>query len=264
MENVIYWYSGTGNSLSFARRLADQLEGETVLYPIVNILHGDTEYPRPEKVCGFVFPLYGAEAPWPVLAAIEQMDIPEDAYIFAVGTCNERGGVSIDDFNNFLKRCSRHLSYGRKVSMPGNCLPSNQQENDERLFYENSEVQRTAENINKRMTGSYHGGNPNMNTVDDRRNMFGKTGFGQWSVSDSCIRCGLCAEICPMNNITLEDSGPVFGNNCGYCFGCYHWCPQKAVYLATFRAFGKEGRDQYHHPDISSNDIAAQKKTVVK
>ena len=40
MDNIIYWYSGTGNSLSAARRLAEHLHGETVLLPVTALLYG--------------------------------------------------------------------------------------------------------------------------------------------------------------------------------------------------------------------------------
>lgn len=256
MDNIIYWYSGTGNSLSAARRLAEHLHGETVLLPVTALLYG---YEQPAaSVYGFVFPLYGAEAPWPVLEAIKQLKLPENAYTFAAATCNERGGVALDDLNNFMMDHGMKLSYGRRIDMPGNCLPSSDEENAERLRYEESDVQRIADNVNRRMLSSFHGGNPHMKTVEDRRSSMHRAGLDRWVVNDSCIRCGTCASLCPMHNITLKDGIPQFGNECGFCFACWHWCPAKALSLAEFPVFSPEGRSQYRHPDISADDLREQ------
>ena len=44
-----------------------------------------------------------------------------------------------------------------------------------------------------------------------------------------CVGCGICADICQMENITLVDGKPSFGNSCANCLGCVHWCPQSAI-----------------------------------
>jgi len=48
-------------------------------------------------------------------------------------------------------------------------------------------------------------------------------------VGDDCVACGLCAENCPAENITMEAGKPVFGNACNLCMGCIYGCPSKAL-----------------------------------
>ncbi len=54
-------------------------------------------------------------------------------------------------------------------------------------------------------------------------------------VDDSCIRCGICAKICPANNITVA-SAVEFGNACEVCYACLQNCPQNALHMREERS----------------------------
>lgn len=47
--------------------------------------------------------------------------------------------------------------------------------------------------------------------------------------SDSCTKCGLCAEICPMGSISTEDPSQFIGI-CIKCGACQKKCPENAKY----------------------------------
>lgn len=63
--------------------------------------------------------------------------------------------------------------------------------------------------------------------------------------NEGCISCGLCARSCPMENISMNDGLPAWGDNCALCLRCYHICPRHAV------AYGNatDGKGQYMCPD---------------
>ena len=46
-----------------------------------------------------------------------------------------------------------------------------------------------------------------------------------------CISCGKCANICPMNNIKMDNNKPVSQNRCTSCYRCINNCPKKAITL---------------------------------
>lgn len=72
----------------------------------------------------------------------------------------------------------------------------------------------------------------------------------RFRVSDSCARCGKCVDLCPADNISLENGGITFGDNCVACLGCYHRCPKKAItYL------GKKKKDRYFNPNVNEFDM---------
>ncbi|HBM17047.1 MAG TPA: hypothetical protein DD381_11990 [Lentisphaeria bacterium] len=52
---------------------------------------------------------------------------------------------------------------------------------------------------------------------------------------EKCIRCKICVNTCPTNNINMDppDMDLVRKDNCILCFRCYNFCPKSAI------AFGK-------------------------
>ena len=46
---------------------------------------------------------------------------------------------------------------------------------------------------------------------------------------DSCIGCGKCAKVCPLNNIVIEDKKPVWGKKCTHCMACIANCPKESI-----------------------------------
>ena len=51
-----------------------------------------------------------------------------------------------------------------------------------------------------------------------------------------CKRCGACAQVCPLQNISLENADrlPHWGNHCTHCLACYHVCTAHAVNYGSF------------------------------
>jgi len=48
-------------------------------------------------------------------------------------------------------------------------------------------------------------------------------------VEDSCVGCGKCVKLCPLNNITLQEKKPVWSNTCTHCMACIGNCPVEAI-----------------------------------
>ncbi|MCD8301134.1 MAG: EFR1 family ferrodoxin [Clostridiales bacterium] len=65
--------------------------------------------------------------------------------------------------------------------------------------------------------------------------------------TDACVGCGKCSEVCPLNNIHLENSRPEWGDDCTHCMACICDCPRQAI------EYGKrsQGKRRYHCPKIS-------------
>jgi ferredoxin/flavodoxin len=47
-------------------------------------------------------------------------------------------------------------------------------------------------------------------------------------IEESCTKCPVCSEICPVGAITLNPY-PCFGDNCIVCYNCMRVCPGKAI-----------------------------------
>ena len=59
--------------------------------------------------------------------------------------------------------------------------------------------------------------------------------------TEKCIGCGRCKNICPMQNIKLENKRPHWGNDCANCLACYHICPKNCIEYGRF----SKGKGQY-------------------
>ena len=61
-------------------------------------------------------------------------------------------------------------------------------------------------------------------------------------VNDTCVGCGKCVQLCPLNNINLINSKPEWGSRCTHCMTCICYCPKEAI------EYGKKsiGKPRYH------------------
>lgn len=63
-----------------------------------------------------------------------------------------------------------------------------------------------------------------------------------------CIRCGKCARLCPVHNITMAEY-PVLGDRCLSCQRCMAFCPSGAIHVP--------GKDYKQYRTVSYGDLVA-------
>ena len=51
----------------------------------------------------------------------------------------------------------------------------------------------------------------------------------KFRVTDKCVGCGQCEDICPLANIHLADGRPTWNGNCTQCMACIGVCPTNAI-----------------------------------
>lgn len=83
-------------------------------------------------------------------------------------------------------------------------------------------------------------------------NMFARSNFVSEIDSEACVECGVCAERCPVDAISLDD-GPATldGDKCVGCGVCYPTCPSEAIKLIA-------------RPDAEKKDILPMGELVTK
>ena len=264
MKTVIYYFTGTGNSLAAARRIAGAL-GETELVPIAAFRDTPgTITPDPDRV-GIGCPVYDCGVPVMVANFAERLDLSRADYTFAVVTMGGIGVSALHQLNGiFDRRQNRRLDAAFAVRMPGNFPPIFRSVPGERCG-------RTLDGADRRLTeiaeaiGNGLSVSPGFAPVSRLMNALSYGSLAKsahdagerFSVSDACTGCGTCAKVCPAGNLVLADGRPVWGRRCELCCACLHFCPTEAIQLNVM--LGTEGRGRYRHPDLTVGDMENQR-----
>ena len=259
MKTIIYYFTGTGNSLAAAKKVAESL-GDSGLVPIASLAKtADTITPAAGRV-GIVCPVYFSGLPAMVAAFAERLDPAPAGYVFSIVTHGGGGGsAALRQLDGILgKRAGRGLDAGFAVSMPGNYIlmygsPAGEKR-DRLLAAADADLERIAGRIQQgerlklpyapltrlikavmypRFRSRVHG--------DDRR----------FTVTEKCTSCGICAAVCPAENIDMVDGRPVWNHRCELCCGCIHLCPVEAIQAGK----ATEGRQRYRHPSVGIAEL---------
>lgn len=70
----------------------------------------------------------------------------------------------------------------------------------------------------------------------------------KFKATSSCSGCGLCADICPLANITLSGGRPFWHGSCTQCMACISACPERAI---EYGRISRGKRRYYLKPDGS-------------
>ncbi|MGD6852061.1 MAG: EFR1 family ferrodoxin [Candidatus Bathyarchaeia archaeon] len=268
-KTAICYFSATGNSLSVAKSLAEKLNAK--LTPIVPKLKEEAVETDADAI-GLVFPLYDFKAPPFVENFAKKLGNLGSKYIFAVATYGFMPQKAMKKFDQTLQACGGKLSGGFVVSMPNNGIVTEEltAKREKKMREEwSKKLEEIAEYVTARKEGKIETGNVATHLIFNglifkvtpkllkigihvARHGWQSLAF----VSDgNCNACGICTQVCPVDNITLTEGKPTWGENCLHCFACLQWCPQQAIQAGTITV----GNPRYHHPDLKITEIIKQK-----
>lgn len=249
---MILYFSGTGNSLSIARQLAEKLNEE-----VISLTEAVSRDLSQEKTVGFVYPSYWFNAPHAVIQLVKRLHLATDAYTFIVISCGAQAGNSIWNIERILRTKGIQLSYSQKIRVPDNsAIGFGRNPNDQKWKFE-----RYAPRLNK-IAHEISIGTRNLHYA-----WWGPIGafcalpsiqrhtlpmLTPSVNADKCTGCNICTKVCPQKNITMEEGKAICGSNCTQCLACIHFCPWQAVEL-NHKSTLKE--HQYHHPKVNLEDL---------
>jgi len=257
----IYYFTGTGNSLWAARTLAEKL-GETTLTPIVQALQDGEILPAEERI-GIVFPVYMYRMPHIVYRFLHRLQT--DAPIFAVATMGGDPGNMFAVAKRVFEQRGLNLRAAMTVKMPSNYIPFGGVPDDDEL----ATVFEAAEERLDEIAAILERGDAHLETEHSRYRawihpgLLYKLGYkfvaatdGSYRLDDGCDACGICALVCPVENLVMVDDAPTWSGRCEQCMACVQWCPQQVIQVKD----KTRGERRYHHPSVKSKDIVAQKR----
>ena len=251
---MIFYFSGTGNSLYVAQTIAKDLDEK--LISISEELSSESDFvytlKQTERI-GFVFPVYAWGLPKIVSMFINKMSFKnyESNFVFFAATCGDDIGCTRRLFEKEIRKKSLMLNSAYSIVMP-DCyisLPGFDVDTTEVrskklaeapliLRYVVKEIKERRRGIFRLKPGPYAWAKsyilrPLFNAFLMSDKPFLST--------DKCNGCGKCERVCPLHNIDCSDKRPKWKGNCTGCLACYHNCPTNAV------QYGKrtKGKGQY-------------------
>ncbi len=256
MNTVIYYFTGTGNSLVVAKDIAASLEGTELTQICQDTLAQDLK--TNSQSVGIITPVYFSGLPSLVKEFIEKLQINQEAYIFIIATYGDSEGIIFNQTKKLIEKKRLKLSGTFGVKMPHNIhAPSSLEKQEKYLKEEKETVILIADSIrNKEVTLKKANAAVNI-FMGATYNFIQKAGNfdKKFSVDNECIGCAVCEKVCPVNNIVMEEGKPHWkcNNRCQFCAACMQWCPKQSI------LYGKVKMYSYHHPDIKVNDLSNQK-----
>ncbi|OGS22048.1 MAG: hypothetical protein A2252_02485 [Elusimicrobia bacterium RIFOXYA2_FULL_39_19] len=255
MSTTIYYFSGTGNSLAVARELSNSF-GSTKVIPISKAITGEIDLSA-DKI-GLVFPVYIWGAPLIVCDFIAKLK-QADKYFFSVVTYGGSPGKTNIQIKKLLKLQGIELKAGFAVHMPGNYIPmygAREKAVQDKLFEKaKTKIAEIAQYVSSGKTGTFEVGGLVMNLLGSTLQSMGSKSMRKadknYLADEKCNACNICEKICPVKNIKMQDSKPVWQGNCEQCMACIQWCPQEAIQHGKNTA----GRARYRHPQVKATDF---------
>lgn len=258
MKTTIYYYTGTGNSLWTAGKIAGCLD-QSQLIPLNR--HKKKYLPCDSERIGLVFPVHIWGVPPPVIEFLQHLKADPAPYIFAVAVNAGQVAATLIQLRKLLHAKQLHLSCGFSIDLPSNYIPWGGAISQDKQQKKNSialeKIERIAQAVRNQEDLPPEAGPLWQNLIFSmiyRKSMpyVPKMDKSFWA-DEKCSACGICEKICPAQNIRIASGKPVWQHRCEQCFACIQWCPEEALQYGK----GTSNKKRYHHPDISLKDMLA-------
>jgi len=260
MKTHLFVYTGTGNSLWIARRLALELSEASLEF----MPYPSSDFRVEADRVGIIFPVHIWGLPVRVTQFINHLQLKPETYFFALAVNAGQVAGTLLQLQKLVSTRKLSLAAGYSIVLPSNYIPwggPGPTQKQQRLFEE-------AQKKVKAITGPILRGE--REKVDKgplwQNILFSwiyKMSFRSvhkldknfW-VDDKCNHCGICFQVCPAKNIERVNEMPVWLHRCEQCLACIQWCPQEAI------QYGKKTIEypRYHHPEVTLKDMLEQEK----
>lgn len=255
MTTELYYFSGTGNSLYIAKKIASA-------YPDSRLISiGGLDLSRPiqsrAQNIGIVFPVYFMEVPSIVKKFLNKLEVTNKPYVFTIANYGEQGGNALYNSRAILEK--RHIEVAKTFPLvfPDNSIIYPTPSEKIPVLLENAELQLEAviQSILSKEKGPHPSKNLGLQVVSNIALKLAVPflGFKDLQInSEKCSQCGLCSKVCPVENITHTGDYPHMNQQCEMCFACLHHCPEEAI---RFKKMKPQSGYQYTNPNITIKEM---------
>jgi ferredoxin len=250
----ICYFSGTGNTLWSAKKIAESLGGESELINI-GAETFKSEINLEADAIVILFPAYAYGAPVLVQRWVKKAAI-KTPYLAVFTSFGTSPGGALAQICRILKRRKIKVSYCGRIPAVENYIaifgPQKETTIQKRLVLQKKATDEAALCIKASKANRINTFRPFSAFVSTLFSLGIKIFYSWYRVSADCDGCRVCEKLCPVSAITMRDGKPAFSKNCEHCQGCLNWCPMRAI------RFGRMNPQtpRYHHPEISLADMS--------
>lgn len=277
MKNIIYYFSGTGNSLRAAMKIAEGIGGAEIIS--VRCIPENVSA-EDAAIVGFVTPVYEWDMPGTMKDFVKMLKINTDAYVFMVATYVAIHGKCFETMESLLSEKGIYLHYGYALRCVASQCTAYSPFPPEKVMLPLMErgIKKISREISARKNRAY----PRMSMITRRLYPKLMTPYMEveheydkgFYTDDRCLGCSTCVKVCPTQNIVMEDNRPVWNHRCHGCMSCVAYCPTKAIQFKTPQAYEQLGtiiskrlglpekRKRYHNPFIKATDLMQNRQCI--
>ncbi|MBN1232976.1 MAG: EFR1 family ferrodoxin [Candidatus Coatesbacteria bacterium] len=257
MSTRIYFFTGTGNTLSIAKDLAAEFS-ECELVDIAKAAR-EEEIEIDSDITGILYPVYYFGMPNIVKSFIGSLKGDEKKYIFSIANAGSVAGNALKNTASALEKQGLKLSAGFIVLMPGNYIPMYGAWDTEKqkgiYIQEKKRIKEIAGIVKQKKATAIETSSVIYSWFLSGIHRIYANKFSTYDnnfeVNDKCTSCRLCERICPVNNIVIEDDRPTWQHKCELCMACIQWCPSLAIEYSD----KTRDRKRFQNPDIKIEEV---------
>ena len=249
----IYYFSGTGNSLWSAKKIAKSLGTHAELHNIAALVQKD-EIVIEADVLVIVFPSYAYGLPLIVRRFFKKARI-KAKYTAAFVTYGSNPGGSLGALRRILKKKDSGKLYFGNIPAAENFLAIFGAPKEEKLKHRLSMQEQATEeairSIMEERENKVSGFYPFSAFVSMLFSLAVKIFYKSYTLGKDCKGCAVCEQICPAAAISMKNGRPVFRDKCELCQACVDVCPFRAIQFGRV----KHGTGGYRHPAVGIDEL---------
>jgi ferredoxin len=247
---MILYFSATGNTKLIAEKIAEQL-GDTCLDLLERIKTDDWSYIRSDRPFVICSPVYVSELPVFFAEYLKKVSLTGCNEVYGILTNGGYSGIAGGQMKNIVRQkgmifkgyaefklASNHITYRSHKEL-------SEAETRERTQLSLAKVKETADVIRNGgvFRNRYIFALEYLITVPTAPLfMYCNQGTKDFWTKDTCISCGKCVRLCPLNAIRMENGRPQWIlERCAHCMSCIANCPTEAIEYADVT----QGKERY-------------------